>query len=180
MFPIDTGWQQKLTRWAPLPLRLIVGYGFMAHGYAKLMKGPDAFVAIVHAMGVPAPSFMAWLTILVELFGGLAVLLGAFVVPLSLPMAAVLLVAMFTVHLPFGFTSIKLMAITPSGPQFGPPGYETDLLYLACLATLIMAGSGPWAADNQIAKSLSRMRKQPGGSRSTLGGQEATGVSNAR
>jgi putative oxidoreductase len=158
MFCIDTSWKQHLARCGPLPLRLIVGYGFMAHGYAKLTKGPDAFVAIVQAMGVPAPSFMAWLTILVELFGGLAVLLGAFVVPLSLPMAAVLLVAMFSVHLPFGFTSIKLIAITPSGPQFGPPGYETDLLYLACLATLIAGGSGPLAVDNQISQWLRRTR----------------------
>ena len=46
-------------RWAPIPLRLIVGYGFMEHGYAKILKGPEHFVAIVHAMGVPAPEFMA-------------------------------------------------------------------------------------------------------------------------
>ena len=102
-------WDRSLiARWAPLPLRLIVGYGFMAHGYAKLMKGPDAFVGILHAIGVPAPHLMAWLTILVELFGGLAVLLGAFIPLISVTMAAVLLVAMFTVHLPYGFTSIKL------------------------------------------------------------------------
>ena len=159
MYFIDTKLQQTLVRYAPLPLRLIVGYGFMAHGLAKLMKGPDAFVAIVHAMGVPAPFFMAWLTILIELFGGMAVLLGAFVVPLSVPMAAVLLVAAYSVHLPFGFTSIKLIAITSSGPQFGPPGYETDLLYLACLATLIAGGSGPLAVDNQIAQWLQRVWK---------------------
>ena len=63
----------------------------------------------VHAIGTPAPHFMAWLTILVELLGGLAVLLGAFVPWASIPMAAILLVAIFTVHLPFGFTSIKLL-----------------------------------------------------------------------
>jgi putative oxidoreductase len=137
--------------WAPIPLRVIVGYGFMAHGYAKLMKGPDVFVGIVHALGVPAPHLMAWLTIMVELFGGLAVLLGAFVPFVSLPMAAVLLVAMFTVHLPYGFTSIKLMAVTAAGPQFGPPGYETDLLYLACLVALVAGGSGPFAVDRFIA-----------------------------
>jgi hypothetical protein len=57
-----------MARWAPLPLRLIVGFGFIAHGYAKLAKGPDAFVAILHAIGVPAPYLMAWLTIGVELF----------------------------------------------------------------------------------------------------------------
>lgn len=133
--------------WVPIPLRLIVGYGFIAHGLAKLMKGPDVFVGIVHALGVPAPHLMAWLTIIVELLGGFAVLVGAFVPLVSLPMAAVLLVAMFTVHLPFGFTSIKLMAVTAEGPQFGPPGYETDLLYLACLAALVAGGSGPFAVD---------------------------------
>jgi putative oxidoreductase len=65
-------------------------------------------------------------------------------------MAAVLLVAIFTVHLPFGFTSIKLLAVTAAGPQFGPPGYETDLLYLACLVALVLGGSGRWAIDSLI------------------------------
>jgi putative oxidoreductase len=179
MFIADMGWQRKLACYAPLPLRLIVGYGFMAHGYAKLMKGPDAFVAIVHAMGVPEPFFMAWLTILVELFGGFAMLLGAFVVPLSVPMAVVLLVATFTVHLPFGFTSIKLLAITSAGPQFGPPGYETDFLYLACLAALVMGGPGPWAVDSRIAKWLRTTPKKPSGSLSGARGRATTGVGSA-
>src|SRR5215472_11563894 len=141
----------NLARWAPIPLRLIVGYGFLAHGIAKLEKGPERFVEIVHALGTPAPHFMAWLTIFVELLGGVAVLLGAFVPWVSVPMVAVLLVAIFTVHLPFGFTSIKLLAVTADGPKFGPPGYETDLLYLACLATLVLGGSGPLAVDGWIA-----------------------------
>src|SRR5258706_8099005 len=84
-----------VSRWAPIPLRLIVGYGFMAHGFAKLTKGPDAFATILHALGVPAPHLMAWATILTEVVGGLAIILGAFVTLVSLPMAAVLLVAMF-------------------------------------------------------------------------------------
>lgn len=141
-----------MTRWAPIPLRLIVGYGFVAHGLAKLAKGPENFVVIVHAIGTPLPHLMAWLTILVELIGGLAILAGALVPLVSIPMAAVLLVAMFTVHLPFGFTSIKLMSVNADGPHFGSPGYETDLLYLACLATLVMAGPGPFAIDNVIVK----------------------------
>jgi len=138
-----------LAWWAPIPLRLIVGYGFFAHGLAKLEKGPDAFVAIVRAIGTPMPHMMAWLTISVELLGGLAVLAGAFVSLASIPMVAVLLVAMVTVHLQYGFTSIKLIAVTADGPKFGPPGVETDLLYLACLATLVMAGSGPFSVDGR-------------------------------
>jgi len=138
--------------WAPLPLRLIVGYGFMAHGYAKLSRGPEVFAAILHTIGVPAPHLMAWLTILTELFGGLAVLLGAFVSLVSLPMAAVLFVAMLTVHLPYGFSSIKLLSVTDGRAQFGPPGYEIDLLYIACLAALVLDGSGPMAIDHYLSK----------------------------
>jgi putative oxidoreductase len=140
--------QAFLARWAPIPLRLMVGYGFMQHGFAKLFKGPEAFAVVLHAIRVPAPHLMAWLTILVEVFGGLAVLLGAFIPLASLPMAAVLLVAMFTVHLPYGFSSIKLISVTAGRAQFGPPGYECDLLYLACIAALAIGGSGPMAIDN--------------------------------
>jgi putative oxidoreductase len=134
-------------RWAAIPLRLIVGYGFMEHGFAKLARGPGAFPAIVHAMGLPFPHLLGWTTIAIEILGGLAILLGAFVAMASLPMAVVLLVAMFTVHLPYGFSSIKLISVTAAGAKFGPPGYETDLLYLACLLTLVLGGSGPWSLD---------------------------------
>ena len=145
-----------LERWAPLPLRLIVGYGFMAHGYAKILKGPERCVDILHAIGVPAPELMGWATIIVELVGGLAILVGAFVPLVSVPMVAILLVATFTVHLPNGFSSIKLQAVTAAGAQFGQPGYETDLLYLACLAALVMGGSGPFALDGLLAKIRAR------------------------
>src|SRR5262245_6429297 len=150
--PIDLISRSPFARWAPIPLRLIVGYGFMEHGFAKLARGLDAFPAILQALDVPAPHLMGWLTIFVEIFGGLAVLLGALVPLVSIPMAAVLLVAMFTVHLPYGFPSIKLQAVTAAGAQFGPPGYETDLLYLACLATLVLGGSGPWSIESFLAK----------------------------
>src|SRR5262249_2164958 len=122
------------------------------HGFAKLARGLDAFPTILQALGVPAPHLMGWLTILVEIFGGLAVLLGALVPLASIPMAVVLLVAMVTVHLPYGFSSIKLQAVTAAGAQFGPPGFETDLLYLACLAALVLGGSGPWAIEGLPAK----------------------------
>jgi putative oxidoreductase len=66
-------------------------------------------------------------------------------------MAALLLVAMFT-HLPYGFSSIKLMSVTSGHAQFGPPGYEVNLLYLACLAALLLGGSGPMAIDRYLRK----------------------------
>ena len=142
----------RLARWAPIPLRLIVGYGFMEHGFAKLARGPDAFANILHAIGVPGPHVMAWATILTEVLGGLAVILGAFVPLVALPMAALLVVAIFTVHLPYGFSSIKLSSVTAAGAQFGPPGYELNLIYLACLAALVMGGAGPLAIDGLLRK----------------------------
>jgi putative oxidoreductase len=128
-------------------LRLIVGLGFMQHGYAKLVRGPESFASILHALGTPAPGLLAWATILVELLGGLAILLGVLVRLVSVPMTIVLLVAIFTVHLPNGFSSIKLTSVDATGAHFGQPGYETDLLYLAGLLALVLGGAGPLAAD---------------------------------
>jgi putative oxidoreductase len=149
-------------RWAPIPVRLIVGYGFMEHGYAKMARGADSFAAILHALGVPAPHLMAWVSILTELLGGLAVLVGAFVTLASVPMAILLLMAVFTVHLPNGFSSIKLIAVTAAGPQFGPVGYEVNLLYLACLAALVLGGSGPFAVDSFLQRKRVRVQDPAG------------------
>ena len=108
----------RLRRWSAIPLRLIVGYGFTAHGYAKVVNGPDHFAASLQALGVPAPHLMAWATIGFELLGGLAVLVGAYIPLISVPLTVILLVAVVTVHLPYGFSSIKLRAMTAAGPQF--------------------------------------------------------------
>lgn len=154
-----------LTRhdWAPLVLRAVSGAGFVAHGVAKLTRGPDVFAATLQAMHVPAPALMAWLTILLEIGGGLAVLAGAAIPLVSVPLAAVLLVAMVKVHWRFGFSSIKLVAFTAAGPQFGPPGYELTLFYLACLAALALGGPGPLSVDRALARRRrgSSSRKRP-------------------
>jgi putative oxidoreductase len=143
----------QVARWYAIPLRLIIGYGFMEHGYAKLARGPEDFANILHALGLPASTLLAWATVLVELLGGLAVMVGAFIPLASVPMALVLLVAIFTVHLPNGFSSIKLQSVTAAGAHFGQPGYETDLLYLAGLAALVLGGSGPLALDQLLRRS---------------------------
>jgi putative oxidoreductase len=133
-----------------LPLRLLVGFGFLAHGYAKLARGPDQFIAVLHAIGMPFSFLLGWATILIELIGGALILLGAFVPLASLPMIVVLLVATFTVHLPNGFSSIKLLSYDAAGAHFGQPGYETDLLYLAALLALCLGGAGPLSVDGYV------------------------------
>src|SRR5262252_8347589 len=133
-----------------LPLRLIVGFGFMQHGTAKLARGADSFIAILHAMGVPFPDLLGWAAIVVEIVGGLLILAGAFVPLAAVPMIVVLLVAIFTVHLPNGFSSIKLLSYDATGAHFGQPGYETDLLYIAALLALCLGGAGPFSVDGWL------------------------------
>jgi putative oxidoreductase len=142
--------------WAAIPLRLIVGFGFMQHGYAKLMRGPDNFASILHAMGMPFPHLLSLATIAVELFGGLLVLAGALVSLAAIPMIAVLLVAIVTVHIPNGFSSIKLMSYDANGAHFGQPGYETDLLYIAGILALCVTGAGPASVDRALRRVLAR------------------------
>jgi putative oxidoreductase len=140
--------------WWGLPLRVIVGYGFIEHGWAKLARGLETFTGILAALHVPLPGLMAWATVLVELFGGFAVLIGAMLPLASVPLAVVLIVAIVTVHWPNGFSSIKLLEVSSQGAHFGQPGMETDLLYLACLSALVIGGSGPLAVDRLLHKLL--------------------------
>jgi putative oxidoreductase len=74
-------------------------------------------------------------------------------IPLAtVPMAVILFVAIFTVHLPNGFSSIKLQSFDAAGAHFGQPGYETDLLYLAGLIALCIGGPGPLSVDGILNK----------------------------
>src|SRR5262245_60969020 len=138
----------KAASYAAIPLRLVVGYGFLSHGLAKWHSGPDAFAAILHAIGVPASQLMAWVTIATELLSGIAILIGSFVSLVSIPSIILLAVAIFTVHLPYGFISIMLLGVSQGRAQFGPPGYECDLLYIASLVVLVLIGPTPWSVDN--------------------------------
>ena len=144
-------WRNVRARCAPyatVPLRLIVGYGFLEHGLAKWHKGPEAFTAILQAIGVPAPQWIAWVTIATELLSGIAFLIGGFVSIVSVPSIILLVVAVLTVHLPYGFSSIKLLGVSDGRAQFGPPGYECNLLYIASIVTLVLIGPGPWSVDS--------------------------------
>jgi putative oxidoreductase len=136
---------------APLALRLVAGFGFLAHGYAKLSRGPETFAVVPQTLGVPAAHLMSWLTTLVELVGGFALLVGAFVPIVSGPLAIVLLTALATVHWRYGFFSVKLAEVDAHGVRFGSVGYEIILLYLACLAALVLGGAGAWSVDAWLA-----------------------------
>lgn len=122
----------------------------MVHGWAKWNRGPATFGKLLQFLGVPLPDFAAWIVTLLELIGGFALIIGAFVTIISIPLIISMLVAMFTVNLRYGFSAIKTIGLNESGPIFGPPGYEINLLYIAGLLILMVAGASPWSVDRWL------------------------------
>jgi putative oxidoreductase len=153
------------SQWVPVPLRLIIGIGFMVHGWAKLSRGPSGFAKLLTQIGAPLPEATAWVSTFVELLAGLALFVGAFVEVVSVPLIVMMLVAMFTVHLKHGFSSINTIGLTRNGPQFGPPGYEINLLYVAGLLALLLGGAGPLSIDRLLARKPG-LSEHPGAHRS--------------
>ena len=108
------------------------------------------FVGMLQGIGVPAAGLMAWVVGIVELLGGLALIAGAFVSVVSVLLIIDMLVALFAVHLAAGFSFMNITGMTEAGPQFGMPGYEVPLLYLAGLLALLLGGPTHMSVDAQL------------------------------
>ena len=144
----------------PLSLRLILGFGFAYHGFGKLFtqEGHAGFVGMLGGIGLPAPELTAWFVGGIEFFGGLALLVGAAVTAVAALQVVVMLVALFTTHLPAGFSFMNVIGMSESGPQFGMPGFEVNLLYIAGLVALIVGGAGAFSVDQ--ARAVKQVRVQ--------------------
>jgi putative oxidoreductase len=117
-------------------------------GYAKLSRGADGFIAILHAMGVPFADLLGLATIIVEIVGGLLILAGAFAPVAAVAMIVVLLVAIFTVHLPNGCSSIKLTSYDEAARTSARP--------------LCVAGAGAPSVDGYLkARREARLAEGP-------------------
>jgi len=127
---------EKWSSYAMMPIRLILGFGFLYHGVTKFTGGIENTVGFFDSIGIPAAGLMAWVVALLEIFGGLALIAGAFVGVVSLLLIINMLVAMFTVHLPNGFNFMNQ-----------PPGAEVNLLYIAGLVALMLTGAGIMSVD---------------------------------
>ena len=82
-----------------------------------------------------------------ELLGGLAIVLGALVLLATIPLVASMVVAMFMIHVKYGFSAVNTIGLTASGPVLGPPGYEINLLYIGALLALALTGPGALSVD---------------------------------
>ena len=132
----------------PMVLRLAVGTVFVAHGAQKLFGiwgggGPSGTAAFFNQLGL-APAYpLAILVGLVELTGGALLIAGAFTMIASAVLTAVMLVAVWKVHLPWGF-----FLNWTNDPGQGH-GYEFNLVLIAALTALMLTGGGSISVDAQ-------------------------------
>lgn len=124
-------------------LRIIAGVVFVAHGAQKVFVYGFAGVGGAFAqMGVPVPTVTGPLIGLIELFGGVALIVGLFTRIAALALACDMLGAIILVHAAGGF--------------FLPRGVEFVLMLLAAALSLLIAGPGALSVDGVLAKRSSR------------------------
>ncbi len=132
----------KYADWAPLFIRVALGALLIAHGYAKFFSlGISGVTGFFGGVGIPAAAFFAVVVSLVELVGGILLLLGLFT-----RIAALFVVIEFIV--------IVLMKLSPTKLKAAfIGGWEFDLLILAAALALLLRGSGTkLAADTMMKK----------------------------
>jgi len=129
--------------WGLLILRLAIAIVFIAHGWPKLnpngpMKGPAGFAGGLKQMGLPLPSFFAWIVALLETAGAVLLILGLGTRILAAALVINMLVAIFR-------------ALRPMGAKFtdmaGGPRWELEFLLAAGALALVFTGAGSIALD---------------------------------
>ncbi len=130
----------RLAEFAPLVVRVIVGVIMAAHGLQKLLAGPGNFGGFLAQLGVPAPTLMGYVVTLVELLGGILLIIGLFS-----RLAALLL----TIDLVVAILLVKVNVGLIAPPQQGA-GAELDLALIAGFLVIVFAGPGSLSLDRTL------------------------------
>lgn len=124
---------------ALLILRVVAGTILFMHGWQKVFQYGFAGVTQGFAgMGVPMPGIVGPFIALLELIGGIALVIGLLTPLFAALLAADMAGAIVLVHLPKGF--------------FLPEGYEFALSLLGACLALMLAGAGRYSVDGSLAR----------------------------
>ncbi|HEY0528496.1 MAG TPA: DoxX family protein [Gemmatimonadaceae bacterium] len=120
-------------------VRVIGGVTFFAHGYQKVfIFGFSGVAGFFGQMGVPMPGVMGPAIGILELVGGLALILGLFTRVFGFLLACDIFGAIVLVRAKGGF--------------FAPNGTEFELALCAIAVTLAIVGAGGFSADGVLAR----------------------------
>jgi putative oxidoreductase len=117
--------------YAPLVVRVLAGVIMAAHGWQKLQGGPSGFGQALAGLGVPLPELMAYVVTLVELIGGVLLIVG-----LLSRLAALLLVKV----------NIGLLSPTDGSGV----GAELELALIAGFLVVLLARPGRLSVDQAL------------------------------
>lgn len=122
--------------------RIIIGVIFIIHGVLKWRIGPAVIAGFLKMVNIPFAGPLAWVLIAVEVFGGLAIMLGIGMRTAARLLIIVMLIAIVTVKLPIGLI----------GGSAQGPGYELDLALITTLLLLIQTGAGVFSVKTLVAR----------------------------
>ena len=137
--------------WTLVLLRLVLGVVFFAHGAQKMLgwfggHGFSGTMGYFTHSGIPAP--LAFLAIAAEFFGGIGLIVGLLSRVAAFGIIVNMVVAVLTVHLPFGFF------MNWSSAQKGE-GFEYHLLAIAIGIALLVKGGGAVSVDRALSSTKS-------------------------
>lgn len=127
---------EKLKSAALLFARVILAYGFYEPAMMK-WNNFDSTTLFFASIGIPFATVNTFLAASIESLGVVLLALGLLTRLISVPLIVVMLVAIFTVHLPNGFSS-------------GSNGYEIPLYYMIFLFIFLSHGAGNYSLDRII------------------------------
>ncbi len=130
-------------------LRIVLGIAMAVHGWSKLSGGVDNFAGFIGGtLNVPLPGLMAWVVTIVELVGGILLIVGFLTqiagILIALDMLGVILFAYLLRGAPF----IENGAIT----------WEKEAVFGVAALCIALAGAGAWAVDEVIGDTGTRTR----------------------
>jgi putative oxidoreductase len=142
LHPGLAGFYQAMTPVAETLIRVIVGVMFLMHVSAKFKAGADAVAANAFAKNGLEPALTwAYVTMGLELVGGICLLVGLFTRFFAAALAIEMLIALFAVHFAKGYAA-------------GGGGYEYVLLIGAACFLIAIRGGGPYSIDRFLGKEL--------------------------